>query len=262
MIPLFTVMAAPILKIKKIPIITWYAHPSLTTVLKLAHHLSDRMVTSLPTAYPYKLDKLTVIGQGIDTDLFSPDGSEPENPPMILCVGRISPVKNHPTLLKATALMKNKSTNPFQVVIIGNPATPKDEKYLDSLHQMVRDMKIEDVVRFVPSVPMYKLPTWYRRCIVHVNMTPSGFGDKVAFEAMSCGRLCLASNVGFMKTFGKYSLEYIFKNHVDLVFKLSAILGLNYINRHAVETYNRDQIVKMHSLNNISKNLLGIFSSL
>jgi hypothetical protein len=33
MIPIFTVLAAPVLKVKKIPIVTWYAHPSLTWVL-------------------------------------------------------------------------------------------------------------------------------------------------------------------------------------------------------------------------------------
>jgi len=53
MIPIFTVLAAPLLKLKRIPIVTWYLHPSLTKTLKLAHHLSDYMVTGLPTSYPY-----------------------------------------------------------------------------------------------------------------------------------------------------------------------------------------------------------------
>jgi hypothetical protein len=73
MMPLFIILAAPVLMRKRIPIVTWYAHPSLTRTLKLAHRLSDYIVTSLPTAYPYKHDKLRVIGQGIDTDLFVPD---------------------------------------------------------------------------------------------------------------------------------------------------------------------------------------------
>ena len=106
MIPIFTVLAAPVLKVKRIPIVTWYAHPSLTWVLKLAHHLSDRMVTSVATAYPYRKDKVVVIGQGIDTDLFCPDGTPPEEPPMILCVGRLSHVKDHPTLIRAAALLR------------------------------------------------------------------------------------------------------------------------------------------------------------
>src|SRR5947207_1803808 len=84
MIPLFTVLGGPILKAKRIPIVTWYAHPKVTRILKIAHRLSDRMVASLPTAYPYSQDKLTTIGQGVDTKLFSPEAKPaPKDPPII-----------------------------------------------------------------------------------------------------------------------------------------------------------------------------------
>ena len=61
-------------------------------MLRLAHGLSTYMVTSLATAYPYKADKLIVTGQGIDAELFTADSAtRPDEPPMILCVGRLSP---------------------------------------------------------------------------------------------------------------------------------------------------------------------------
>ena len=34
MMPIFSVLAAPLLRIKNIPIVTWYAHPSCTLTLK------------------------------------------------------------------------------------------------------------------------------------------------------------------------------------------------------------------------------------
>ena len=104
MFPLFTVLAAPLLRPKGVPIVTWYAHPSLTLQLRLAHRLSDQMVTSLPSSYPYDPDKLRVLGQGIDTDWFAPDKTRPQLPALILCAGRLSPVKDHVTLLKAVAI--------------------------------------------------------------------------------------------------------------------------------------------------------------
>lgn len=171
MIPIFTVLAAPVLKVKRIPIVTWYAHPSLTWILKLAHHLSDRMVASVATAYPYRKDKLVVVGQGIDTDFFCPNGSHPEEPPMILCVGRLSPVKDHPTLIRAAALLRERWQKPFRVVILGGPAGPKDEPYVRSLHQLVEELNLQDIVSFHPPVPQSALPNWYRRCTVHVNLT-------------------------------------------------------------------------------------------
>jgi len=72
MAPIFTIALAPYALWKRVPIVQWYAHPSVTWRLRLAHYLCTQIVTSFPTSYPYKHDKVTVVGQGIDTDLFSP----------------------------------------------------------------------------------------------------------------------------------------------------------------------------------------------
>ncbi|MFZ8854400.1 MAG: glycosyltransferase, partial [Armatimonadota bacterium] len=211
MIPIFTVLSAPVLKVEKIPIVTWYLHPNLTFILKLAHHLSDKMISALETSYPYRKDKLIVVGHGIDTDLFCPDGSLPEEPPMILCVGRLSPVKDHPTLIQAAALLRERWGKLFRVVILGGSAGPKDEPYVRSLHQLVEELNLQDIVSFHPPVPQSALPNWYRRCTVLVNMTPTGSGDKVVWEAMACGRPCLAANEGFRETMGRWSDLLLFR---------------------------------------------------
>jgi glycosyltransferase involved in cell wall biosynthesis len=262
MIPIFTVLAAPVLKVKKIPIVTWYAHPSLTWVLKLAHHLSDRMVTSVATAYPYRKDKLVVIGQGIDTDLFCPDGSPPEEPPMILCVGRLSPVKDHPTLIRAAALLRERWKKPFRVVILGGPAGPKDEPYVRSLHQLVEELNLQDIVSFHPPVPQSALPNWYRRCTVHVNLTPTGFGDKVAWEAMACAKPCLVANEGFRETLGEYSniLFFRYNDSIDLASKLSLILDLPFPEQKCIGQYLRERVVQIHSLDKLVMRLTNVFS--
>jgi glycosyltransferase involved in cell wall biosynthesis len=261
MIPIFTVLAAPVLKVKKIPIVTWYAHPSLTWVLKLAHHLSDRMVASVATAYPYRKDKLVVIGQGIDTDLFCPDGSPPEEPPMILCVGRLSPVKDHPTLIRAAALLRERLKKPFRVVILGGPAGPKDEPYVRSLHRLVEELNLQDIVSFHPPVPQSALPNWYRRCTVLVNMTPTGSGDKVVWEAMACGRPCLAANEGFRETMGEYADALLFP-HGDaeaLAERLLWLLRLPLDERECIGTYLRAQVVALHSLDQLAEKLKTLF---
>src|SRR4030095_4048346 len=72
MMPVFSALGGPILRARRIPLGTWYAHPSLTLWVRLAHFFSNRMVTSLSHAYPYRKAKLSVIGQGIDTALFAP----------------------------------------------------------------------------------------------------------------------------------------------------------------------------------------------
>ncbi len=250
MIPIFTVLAAPVLKVKGVPIVTWYLHPSLTLTLKLAHHFSDRIVTALETSYPYRRDKLVVVGHGIDTDLFCPVGSPPEEPPMILCVGRLSPVKDHPTLIRAADLLRERWKKPFRVVILGGPAGPKDESYVCFLHQLVEELNLQDIVFFHPPVPQSNLPNWYRRCTVHVNLTPTGFGDKVVWEAMACGRPCLAANEGFRETMGEYAGALLFRhgNAESLAERLLWLLHLPPDEAQRIGVYLRERVVALHSL--------------
>jgi glycosyltransferase involved in cell wall biosynthesis len=263
MMPIFTILAAPVLKTRHIPIVTWFAHPSLTWILKLAHYLSEQMVSSVATAYPYRRDKLIVVGQGIDTDLFSPDGVSPEDPPIVLCVSRLSPVKDHPTLLKAACLLRQRWSKPFRVVIVGSPASPRDWSYIESLREQVKELGLQDIVYFEPPVPMEKLPFWYRRCTVHVNMTPTGFGDKVAWEAMACGRPCLVANEGFKQTLGEYADRVLF-THGDpkhLAERLMWILSLSRDDRASIGTYLRRQVVSMHGLDGLAQSLVNLFES-
>ena len=262
MIPIFTILAAPVLKAKGIPIVTWYAHLSLTWILKLAHHLSDKMVASVPTAYPYRHDKLVVVGQGIDTELFCPDERiKPDNPPMILCVGRLSPVKDHPTLLKAAALLRQEWGHPFQVVILGGPAGPQDEPYVRSLHRMVTELNLQDIVTFHPPVPMTQLPDWYRRCTVCVNLTPTGSGDKVVWEAMSCGRPCVAANGGFRETMGRWAPYLLFRHGdpEDLAQKLKNVLTIGEAKRKIMGEELRQSVLANHSLERLMERLVSIF---
>ncbi len=262
MIPIFTILAAPVLKVRRVPIVTWFAHPSLTRTLKLAHHLSDRMVTSLPTAYPYKHNKVTAIGQGIDTDHFSPDSQVvSDEPPMILCVGRLSAVKDHETLLKAAALLRDTWGKPFRVIIVGDASSRMDGWYVKIIHQLARTLGLQDVVHFQQAVRMEELPKLYQRCTVHVNMTPTGSGDKVALEAMSCGRPCLVANEGFRKTIGEYAGLSLFQHAdaKDLAQRLERVLLLPDHERTLMAAALRRQVSQNHSLQHLSSELVRVF---
>jgi glycosyltransferase involved in cell wall biosynthesis len=264
MMPLFTVLAAPLLKARGIPIITWYAHPSVTWILRLAHQLSNQMVTSVASAYPYRRDKLAVIGQGIDMELFSPTGgASPQNPPTILCVGRLSPVKDHPTLIKAAALLRKSWTQPFRVVTVGGPGSIHDESHVLALHEQVKQLGLEQTVYLEPAVSLSKLPFWYRNCTAHVNLTPKGFGDKVALEAMACGRVCIVANAGFRETLGNYadSLLYTYGDAEQLAERLRWVLSLSRDERLVMGMYLRGRVESMHGLDRLAQNVVNIFES-
>lgn len=253
MMPEFAVLAGPILRAKRIPLVTWYAHPQLHWRVKLAHVFSHQMVASLPNAYPWKKDKLTVIGQGIDTTLFAPP-TTPAEDDMVLCAGRISPVKNHGTLLRAAATLKK----PARVVILGKVTGAEDEAYCIGLKRLAEELGIAERVIFAPPVPPQDLPAWYGRCAVHVNLTPAGFGDKVAWEAMACGRPCLVANSDFAETLGRYESQLLFgvNDHHDLATKLDGLLSQTPGERTEIGMYLRAQVERSHSLPRLAEQVL------
>jgi glycosyltransferase involved in cell wall biosynthesis len=263
MMPLFSAMAGPWLRVRGIPLVTWYAHPSVTPKLRVAHFFSDRMVASVPGAYPYKHDKLTVVGQGIDTALFSPNGIEPEEP-MVLCAGRLSPSKNHLTLLDAFSRVQTQWNKVVKLVILGSPAGEAAEEYGRSLKDHARELGIAEAVVFHPGVPITELPEWYRRCTVHVNLTPVGFGDKVAWEPMACGRPSIVSNTDFAEMLGIYADRLMFrlKDAEDLSDKILGILSLSKKQQKEIGLYLREQVIRFHSLERLSDVLLKMMTEL
>jgi glycosyltransferase involved in cell wall biosynthesis len=255
MMPVFSALGGPILRARRIPLVTWYAHPNLTFPLRLAHFFSNRMVTSLPHAYPYRKDKLSVIGQGIDTALFAPSPTAVASDDLVLCVGRISRVKNHPTLLRAAAFLRI----PFRLIILGATAGADDEIYARELKQLASELGLEDSVTFASPVPRGELPAHYRRCAVHVNLTPTGFGDKVAWEAMSCGRPCLVANDDLCETLGEHAGELLFRNDdaIELAQKLAALLAKSSSERAAIGADLRAQVERLHSLPRLAERILA-----
>ncbi len=264
MMPLFTVLSGPVLKLKGIPIATWYTHPAVGVTLRLAHHLSDRMVTSFPTSYRYRHDKLSVMGHGINTDRFTPGSHPPAGTPHVLCAGRLSPVKDHPTLLKAVALLHERRGLPLRLTILGSPARTSDETYVASLRDLSRDLRIDSTVRFVPGVSTDQLADWYCKCNVHINMTQAGFGDKVALEAMACARPCIVANTDFEETLGRFTpdLLYNYGDPESLSVKLESLLDRSLEERHRMGVYLREQIIRLHSLRSLAKRIVQLLETL
>jgi glycosyltransferase involved in cell wall biosynthesis len=261
MTPLFTMLAAPILKKRNIPIMTWYAHPKSTLILKIAHHFSDCVITSLPSAYPYMRDKLVVTGQGIDTDFFKPNRVRPVKPTLILCAGRLSPVKDHLTLIRAANLLQMNLNRAFQVVILGNEANPQDTPYAKALRAEVKALGLEEIVHFEPAVQMGNLSAFYQKCTLHVNLTPKGFGDKVALEAMACGKPCLVANEEFSDTLGEYANLLLFRHGdpADLSNKLLTILELPEERLEQIGLRLQHRVIQLHGLGQLVDKVVRLF---
>lgn len=250
MIPVFAVMASPILRPRGIPIVTWYTHRQLTSTLRIAHHASARVVSSAPSSYPYRHDRLVVTGHGIDTDLFVPDGTAPDTPPFVLSVGRLSPIKDGSTLIEAIGHLRARG-HELRCVFVGDaPGHHRD--HAAALRHRASALALLPHVEFAGSVRNPEVATWYRRCFAHVNLSPSGLWDKAALEAMACGRPSLVANEEFRDTLGYHSHALVFAhgNARDLATRIEALLRMPPSELQEMGSHLRAVVVAQHSLDN------------
>jgi len=258
----FSALAGPALRIERIPLFTWYVHRQGSGWLRAAHFFSDGILTSSNNSYPYKSSKVLICGHGINTELFSPAKEPcPRELPLLISVGRLSPIKNHGLLIEALKILKNRGIN-FKAAFIGDEPGVSSS-YTEGLKEKIRRLGLEGEVELVGSIERRALAEWYRNCSVHLNASPPGLFDKSALEAMSCGKPSLVCNEDFSKTMGIYSSRLIFRQNDarDLAEKMEALLKLSSEKLEEMGIYLRNRVVELHGLDRLMDKLVEVFSS-
>jgi len=153
-------------------------------------------------AQGYPRAKVVVIPNGIDTQRFCPDPEAgrhvrsewgiQDHEQVIGIVGRLDPMKDHPTFLQAASLLPQER-NRLRFVCVGEGPSG----YRDSLHQLTRSLKLTDHV--IWSDGRSDMPNVYNALDLLVSSSiTEGFSNVIA-EAMACGVMCVVTNVGDSK---------------------------------------------------------------
>ncbi|WP_072016415.1 glycosyltransferase [Neosynechococcus sphagnicola] len=120
---------------------------------------------------------------------------------IVLYVGRFDPRKGIETLVRAVADLKARSsTETLRLLIVGG-SDPKqaDGQERSRLEALVHDLGLAEHTHFVGQVGHDRLPLFYTAadvCVIPSHYEPFGL---VAIEAMACGTLVVASDVGGLK---------------------------------------------------------------
>ncbi len=114
---------------------------------------------------------------------------------MLLFVGRIQPLKGLDVAVGALAELADRCPDAF-LVVVGGPSGPAGQIEVDRMHLLVRDLGLQDRVRFVPPQPHELLSTFYRAADVCVVPSRSESFGLVALEAAACGTPVVAAAVG------------------------------------------------------------------
>jgi glycosyltransferase involved in cell wall biosynthesis len=148
----------------------------------------------------YPRDRGVVIPNGIDTNRFAPSQEARErfrrgwgissDERLIGLVGRIDPMKDHPTFLKAAALLA-RDRHDLRVVCVGDGPTD----YLRELQGLASQLGLDDRLQWVPS--QTHMTDVYNGLDVLCSSSLYGEGfPNVLGEAMACGTPCVVTEVG------------------------------------------------------------------
>ena len=177
-------------------------------------------------------------------------------------MGRISPIKDYETLVKtADILINEKGMKNIEFLIVGGVPAPSQEGYYQRLKGMISDLKIENYVRFVGSVPYSKVVDYYQHCDLFVTGSQTGSIDKTVLEALACGKPAIVCNEAFEDVFGVYSKILLFNkgDPLDLAQKITFILEMNKEKRDEVCSSMRAIVKKEHNVDSLMDKLIKVF---
>ena len=195
MCPVYVNLAAPFLRLRRVPSLLWFAHPSVTPSLRMADRLANVVLTSLPGAYPLPGPKVRVIGQAVDLERF-PFAPRPRSDQLrLIAAGRTSPSKGFPTIVRAVAAARQAGVD-AHLRIVGPSTTPEEIDHRAHLQQLVRE-ELGEAGSLERGMAHADMAAAIAKADVLVNDMVAGSGDKVVFEAAAVGRPVLVSNPAF-----------------------------------------------------------------
>ena len=150
-------------------------------------------------AHGFPRGKMTVIPNGIDTERFKPDAAArtrvreewgiAENEILIGLVARLDPMKDHPTFLRAAAMLARERPDVRFVCVGDGP-----ESYRAELHRLTIELGLDG--KLILAGARRDMPAVFNALdIASSSSYGEGFSNAIA-EAMACGVPCVVTDVG------------------------------------------------------------------
>ncbi|MGW2145398.1 GT4 family glycosyltransferase PelF [Nonomuraea bangladeshensis] len=136
-------------------------------------------------------DRIRIMYNGVDPGEFPPVESAPDEPTLVF-MGRIDPLKDLHTLLRAFAIVREKVPDARLRIFGGVP--DGNEPYHESCLQLAEELGVTDAARFEGRVTT-PAAAYHAGDVVALTSISEGFPYTVV-EAMACGLPVVVTNVG------------------------------------------------------------------
>ena len=234
MVPVYVLMAAPLVRPRRTPLLLWYTHWKASAKLRAAERLATAVVTVDRRSFPLGSAKVRAIGHGIDVNEFTCRERAATNGLRALVLGRYSPAKGIETILRAVDQVDG-----VEVELHGAALNELERRHRRELERL--GFPLGDIV------PRSQLPKLFARTDVLVNNMQAGAPDKVVYEAAAACVPVLASNPVFDALFAGYPLSFERTSPESLADRLRWLGSLSDAERAEIGRALRDRVARHHS---------------
>jgi glycosyltransferase involved in cell wall biosynthesis len=178
MAPVFAVLAAPLARPLRVPLLLWFTQQGAGPMLRGAERVVDVMLTVDRRTVPLASPKVRAIGHGIDVAALP---CVPERrPPLrrLLGLGRYAPIKGWDTAVRALAELPETT-----LTVHGPQLTDGDRATRVQLDVLAAELGVADRVTFGEEVAHAHVPQLLGLADAVVNATRGNAADKVVYEA-------------------------------------------------------------------------------
>ena len=244
MIPVYVLLAAPLVRPRRIPLLLWYTHWKASAQLRVAERLATAIVSVDRRSFPFESAKVRAIGHGIDVNEF--DCVAPDSRPRVrvLVLGRYSPAKGIETILRAA-----REVDGVEVELHGAALSELERGHRKRLAEL--GFPLGDAVRRA------EVPRLFSRSDVLVNNMEAGAPDKVVYEAAAACLPVLASNPVFDDLFAGFPLFFERESPESLAERLRWFAGLGSAERGEIGRTLRERVARSHSVETWADGILA-----
>jgi glycosyltransferase involved in cell wall biosynthesis len=244
MIPVYVLLAAPLVRPRRIPLLLWYTHWKASATLRVAERLATGIVSVDRRSFPLESAKVRPIGHGIDVSEFDCSDRRGRKGVRALVLGRYSPAKGIETILRGVALVEG-----VEVEVRGTSLNGLEERHRRELEGLG--------VPLGDAVPRAQVPALLGRADVLVNNMEAGAPDKVVYEAAAACLPVLASNPVFDELFDGYQLSFARESPESLAQRLRWFSALGDEERAQIGRTLRERVAQRHSVESWADGVLA-----
>jgi glycosyltransferase involved in cell wall biosynthesis len=259
MVPLYAVVAAPLVRPRRVPLMLWYTHWKAHSVLRLATLVCTHVLSLDERSFPLRSRKVHGIGHGIDLSEFPclPVSSTAGRPLRVISLGRYSPPKKLDELIEGVRLARDRGID-VRIDLYGTTGSPDLDAYKRRLEELVSQPEYAAFASVGGRIPRTELRPVYAAADVVASDFISP--DKVVLEACASCRPVLASEPSFERLFAGIEPPLAFERGQpeSLADRIEALAALSDEERHAIGRTLRERVAAQHSVDTWADAILGL----